>query len=185
MRERHLDAISLWIASNGLTALTLDEAAGAAGLTPEELRGYFDSKVEVVLALIARARSRYRHMFTRLLADTTLTQDERRRKMWQHFLDSETDFRIFFEAYGLALHDDTYSGFIHGIDDWLNLIRDTTEATTQKTGDSVAYVTLLLAIYRGAMLDYCATGARARVNAAMELWFKAAKWLHGEDVPLT
>jgi hypothetical protein len=32
-------------------------------------------------------------------------------------------------------------------------------------------------VYRGAMMDFCATEERARVNAAMELWFEAADWL--------
>ena len=34
-----------------------------------------------------------------------------------------------------------------------------------------SFATLTLAAYRGAMLDYCVTRDRARVNAAMDIWF--------------
>lgn len=181
LRDRHLDRLAAWVAEHGVAALTLETAANAAGISSAEIHDFFETKDEIVLALIARSRLRYRKFFVDLLADRSHTPTERRRAMWKHFVDSEPDFRIFFEAYGLALHNEEYREFIHGIDDWLELIKDTTEVQSDRVSDAAAYITLLLAVYRGAMMDLCATGARARVNAGMELFFKAAAWLHCED----
>ena len=180
LRDRYLDRLAGWVAEHGVAALTLETAANAAGISSAEIRDFFETKDEIVLALIARSRLRYRKFFVELITDRSHTPTERRRAMWKHFVDSEPDFRLFFEAYGLALHNEQYGEFIHGIDDWLELIKDTT-VQSDRVSDAAAYVTLLLAVYRGAMLDLCATGARARVNAAMELFFKAAAWLHHED----
>lgn len=112
-----------------------------------------------------------------MVEDPTLDNTERRRAMWQHYLTHEDDLRLFFEAYGVALHDETYGPFISGIEDWMGLMKETLQSQGVLPGVADAYSTLVIAVYRGAMLDYCATGNRARVNAAMELWFKSADLL--------
>ena len=181
-RDRHLEAIGAWIAAHGLANLTEDTAAAAARVSADELREFFDSKEEVVAALLARSRARHREMFTRVLADLSLDNTQRRRNMWQYYMRGENDLRLFFEAYGMALHDERYRDFIAGIEDWMALLSDALIAQGIAPGMADTYSTLVIAVYRGAMLDYCITGNRARVNAAMELWFHAADLLEKAGV---
>ncbi|HUN29694.1 MAG TPA: hypothetical protein VMV65_07790 [Alphaproteobacteria bacterium] len=177
LRERDalLDRLRPHVDDVGLCALTLDDAAGALGLSGEALHAFFATKEDLIAALIARNRIRLRAKFANL--DLALPADEFRRVMWNFYLDTASDSRLFFEAYGLALHDEHYGDFLHGINDWLGLLKEALVRRGTRADRAEAFATLTLAVYRGAMMDFCATEERARVNAAMELWFKAASWL--------
>ena len=182
-RDRHLDAISGWISKNGLSELTLEKAADAAGIPPAELLDFFDTKEEVVAALIARGRTSFRKFLTTLFADQNLSNTERARAVWQSYVASQDYFRLFFEAYALAFHNEQYGKFIHGIGDWVALMDGSFERQGIGRADADAYASLVIAVFRGAMLDLCATGQPGRLNAAMELWFKAGAFLENELKP--
>lgn len=164
----HLDKV-------GLCALTLDNAADALGLPTDTLEDFFPTKEDLIAALIARNRIRLRTKFASL--DLSLPPDQFRRVMWDFYVETASESRLFFEAYGLALRDEHYGDFLHGINDWLGLLKEALERRGVPNDRAEAFATLTLAVYRGAMMDYCATEDRPRVNAAMELWFKAANWL--------
>ena len=170
-RDELLELLRSYVERVGVAALTLESAAEAAGTTPDELQEYFDSKVELVVALIARNRIRLRERFAKLRADGALERVDLRRFMWEFYLETAGDSRLFFEAYGLALHDERYREFTVGVDDWISLLTEAAKQRGIPPERAGALATLTLAVYRGAMLDYCATNDRGRVNAAMELWF--------------
>jgi len=181
LRERDalLDRIRPHADAVGLIALTMDDAARAGGITTETLRSYFPAKEDLVVALIARNRIKLRTVFSRL--DVDLSSDAFRRQMWSFYAETMNDSLLFFEAYALALRDERYDAFLHGVNDWLVLLRDALVRRGISTERADAFATLTLAVYRGAMLDFCATRERGRVNAAMELWFTAAAWLTDPD----
>jgi AcrR family transcriptional regulator len=174
LRERDvlLDRIQSYAGEHGLGSLTLDDVAAAFRIPLLSLRGYFDTKDELVVALIARSRVRMRDAFARLNRDVSLDPAERRRGMWKFILEHEIDFRFFFEAYGLALHDHQYGAFMHGVGDWIRLMKESTPSQGRSDEQVEALATLVLAVYRGVMMDLCATGDRERVNAAIDLWFE-------------
>jgi len=177
LRERDdlLDRLRPYVDQVGLCALTLENSARALGLPEETLHDFFPTKEDLIVALIARNRIRLRAKFANL--DLSMPADEFRRVMWNFYLETANESRLFFEAYGLALHDKHYGDFLHGINDWLGLLKDALIRRGVPQDRAEAFATLSLAVYRGAMMDYCATDERPRVNAAMELWFRAANWL--------
>lgn len=177
LRERDdlLDRLHAHVDQIGLCGLTIDNAADALGLPADTLEDFFPTKEDLIAALIARNRVRLRTKFASL--DRSMSADEFRRAMWGFYLETASESRLFFEAYGLALHDEHYGDFLHGINDWLGLLTESLARRGVPGDRAEAFATLSLGVYRGAMMDYCATEDRARVNAAMELWFKAAGWL--------
>jgi hypothetical protein len=177
LRDRHLDRIGSWIAQNGLAALATAKAEDVAGVSEDELCEFFASREDVVAALVARGRKLHREKLSLLLTNPSMTNTERMRAMWEHYVESEDDMRLFFEAYGIALHDKDYGRFIFGIEDWFALIDPELERQGMSRGNADAYATLVIAVIRGAMMDLCATGNRARVKAAMEMWFAASELL--------
>ncbi len=177
LRERDdlLGRLRPYIDQVGLCALTLENASIALKLPLDTLQEFFPIKEDLIAALIARNRIRLRAKFATL--DLSMPAAEFRRIMWNFYVETASESRLFFEAYGLALRDEHYGDFLHGINDWLGLLKDALIRRGVAQDRAEAFATLSLAVYRGAMMDYLATEERARVNAAMELWFKAADWL--------
>lgn len=170
-RESLLERIRPYVDEHGITTLTFDALARWLGVSVEYLHGFFETKADLVVALVARDRVRQREAFARIDADASMSRLERSRALWRVFLDAPDDSCLLFESYGLGFGDPAYRAFLHGVDDWVGvseaaLIRDGFPREAAR-----AFATLALAVHRGAMLDLCATGDRARVNAAMELWF--------------
>lgn len=174
-RERLLDRIALYAREEGIAGLQVARVAAWLKMPFAELGEYFASDRDLIAALVARNRTRLRDGFAKLDADETLSDRERRKGMWQTYLDAADDSELFFEAYGLALHDQTYGAFLHGVNDWLNLMVESLCRRGMPRAKATAFATLTLAAYRGALLDYCVTRDRARVNAAMEIWFSLAE----------
>ncbi|HZZ64845.1 MAG TPA: hypothetical protein VFE17_05055, partial [Candidatus Baltobacteraceae bacterium] len=77
-----------------------------------------------------------------------------------------------FEVYGLALRDpDRYSAFMQNVvAPWLNFIGDPLVNLGWTRARADAYATMVVCAFRGFLLDLCATGDRARVDGAVELW---------------
>ena len=173
-RDELLAQASQYLKERGVAGFGIAPFADWLRRPAADLRAYFDSDEDLVLALVARNRVRLREGFVRLAGGGTLEDRDLRRKMWKLYLDAADDSSLFFEAYGLALHDSFYGPFVHGINDWLGLIAETMVKRGTAQGKATAFATLSLAVYRGAMLDYLVTRDRARVNAAMEMWFDLA-----------
>jgi AcrR family transcriptional regulator len=174
-RNDFLDRLRPYVDQVGLCALTFENAARALELPGDKLQGFFPTKEDLIAALIARNRIRLRAKFASL--DFARPADEFRRVMWDFYLATASESRLFFEAYGLALRDEHYGDFLHGINDWLGLLKEALVRRGVPNDRAEAFATLTLAVYRGAMMDYCATEERPRIKAAMELWFMAANWL--------
>jgi AcrR family transcriptional regulator len=174
-RDEILDRIRPYVDERGVANLTMEALADWLGMRPNALREFFETKEELVVELVARSRIRLRTRFATIDSDPSMTDANFGRAMWRFYVDTASDSKLFFEAYGLALHDEHYGEFLHGVNDWLDLLADALTRRGLEAQQAAILATLTLSVFRGAMLDYCATGDRERLDAAMELWFVTAE----------
>ena len=171
-----LERIVDYVMENGLSDLSLRPLAEAVESTPRGLLYYFSSKEELIAAVMSRARERQRSVFDTLPRSAESYADTIR-AAWSLMSDPKHErvFRLFFEVYGLALqHPKRYPGFVKGaVDDWLAYLGAGALRDGHTRADARAIATVLLAGYRGFLLDLCATGDRKRIGRAVEMWIAA------------
>ena len=167
-------AIVRYLIRHGLTNLSLRPLAKAVGTSPRVLLYYFGSKEKMVIEVLAEVRQRQRASYGGMQAASFA---EECRIIWKQMsaADSEPLFRVFFEAFGMALrHPQLYKAFLQAtVEDWLRLIADPLCREGYTRRDARAFATVVLGGLRGFMLDYCATGDRRRLDRAIGLWLRA------------
>lgn len=170
--ERMVD----YVYANGVSQLSLRPLAQAVGCSPRLLLYFFSSKEELVTEVLAAAGMRQRALVNRLQTEHMATPAQACREIWKAISEpkSEPLFRLFFEVYGLALQDrKRYASFLKRVvSDWVQFIAQPMAAAGLNQADAQAYATLILAAFRGFLLDLCATRDRRRVNRAVELWLQ-------------
>jgi AcrR family transcriptional regulator len=166
-------AIVQYLIKHGLADLSLRPLAKAVGSSPRVLLYYFGSKEKMVVEVLAEVRLRQRASYGQVQAASFA---EACQIIWKHMSapDSEPLFRLFFEAYGMALsRPKHYKAFLRAtIEDWLRLIADPFCRKGHERKDARAFATVVLAGLRGFLLDYCATHDRKRVDRAVGLWLR-------------
>jgi AcrR family transcriptional regulator len=166
-----LDAIVQYLILHGIVDLSLRPLAKAVGSSPRVLLYYFGSKEKMIVKILAEIRRRQRAVFAHTQAATF---EQACRPVWKHMTapSSEPLFRLFFEAYGLALrHPRLYKHFLRStVNDWIEFIADPLQSEGLQRKKARALATIVLAGLRGFMLDFCTTGDRARLNRAVNLW---------------
>ncbi|MFZ3363692.1 MAG: TetR/AcrR family transcriptional regulator [Candidatus Acidiferrales bacterium] len=164
-------AIVRYLVRHGLTGLSLRPLAKAVGSSPRVLLYYFGSKEKMVIEVLAEVRQRQRASFGGVRAASFA---EECRIVWKQMSagDSEPLFRLFFEAYGMALRRPrVYKEFLRAtIEDWLQLIAEPLRSEGCSQREARAFATVVLDGLRGFMLDYCTTHERKRVDRAADLW---------------
>lgn len=175
-RAELLERITDYVAAHGLADLSLRPLGKAVGLSPRVLLYYFTSKEDLIGEVLARLRVRQRDVFAALpreAASYAVTV----RAAWKLMSAPEHErvFRLFFEVYGLALQDrERYAEFLRGaVDDWIAYLAASKLEEGYARRDARALATVLLAGYRGFLLDLLATRDRKRVDRAVELWILA------------
>lgn len=178
-RAALLETMRAFVEEHGLERLTLPKAAELTGLSAQEIEEYFESRIDVVVALLAENRRHQREAFGTILAEPGISLEESLRRMWRYFIESDFGLKIFFEAYGMAMQESDYQAFLHGTSDWLPLIAGVVEGFGIPRARADAVATLVIGLYRGLLMDLYATGERVRVNAAMEQWIEMIAALRG------
>lgn len=172
-RERLLERIIAYVTENGVTDLSLRPLAAAVGSSPRVLLYHFGSKEDLVTTVLRRAGERQRALVAQLRTKHAGSIDGCR-EMWTAISDPHAlpIFRLFFEVYALALRDrERYAAFLSNfVAPWLKLIGDPLVQAGWERPDADAFGTYIVAAFRGFLLDLCATGERARVDRAVELW---------------
>jgi AcrR family transcriptional regulator len=167
------DAIVQYLIKHGLADLSLRPLAKALGSSPRVLLYHFGSKEKMVVEVLSQVRQRQRATYGELEA-ASLT--EACQTIWKSISapDSEPLFRLFFEAYGIALrHPQLYKDFLHDtVEDWLRLTADALRREGYKHKEARAFATIVLAGLRGFMLDFCTTHDRKRLDQAVALWLR-------------
>jgi AcrR family transcriptional regulator len=165
-RAELLDRAVDYVCHNGLGELSLRPLAKAIGSSPRVLLYYFGSKEALVVEIVGRGRARQRAMMAQLKLSSNSPR-EVARALWLEWSKPEWEplTRLSFEVYTLALSDPSrFPGFLEGsIGEWLEALRGCTK--TQAT--------VLIAGFRGFMLDLLATHDRARINRAVNAWLEA------------
>ncbi|HEY6425805.1 MAG TPA: TetR/AcrR family transcriptional regulator [Acidimicrobiales bacterium] len=174
-KERLLYAVIEHFAADGLADQSLRRIAEAVGSSHRMLLYHFGSKDGLLLEVVRAVEARTRAQFT-AAGDAVAPErvDELVRAMWRYVADPELgDFeRLFFALYGRALQGEAGA---------LPLLRDDIEtwlaanasvAATAGVPEPVAraHARLGLAVTRGLLLDLLATGDRAGVDAALEVF---------------
>ena len=172
-----LDAIVDYVMGHGVAELSLRPLAKAVGSSPRVLLYYYGSKEELLVKALARMRERQRESYERIKAANFATPGEACRVIWKQMSApaSEPLFRMFFESYAMALRRPRqYADFLRtAIDDWLGFLAPPLIRKGYAKEDARAYATVVIAGFRGFMLDYCASKDRKRVDLAVELWVQA------------
>jgi AcrR family transcriptional regulator len=165
-RAELLDRAVDYVCRHGLAELSLRPLAKAIGSSPRVLLYYFGSKERLVVEIVRRGRARQRAMMADLKL-AGLSPREVARRLWLEWSKPEWEplTRLSFEIYSLALKDRSrFPGFPEGaVKEWLDALQGCTE--TQAT--------LLIAGFRGFLLDLLATRDRARIDRAVEVWLSA------------
>ncbi|MGA8535243.1 MAG: TetR/AcrR family transcriptional regulator [Candidatus Tumulicola sp.] len=173
-RAELLDRAVDYVLEHGLAQLSLRPLAKATGASPRLLLYYFGSKEALVVEIIRRGRTRQRETMAHLKLTSALGPREVTRILWRHFSAPKWQplMRLFFEIYGLALQDGSrFPGFLaSAVDDWLAALETCSTRPGFSRDDARALATVMIAGFRGFLLDLCATHDRARVDRAVDLW---------------
>jgi AcrR family transcriptional regulator len=175
-RVELLERITDYVAAHGLADLSLRPLGKAVGVSPRVLLYHFSSKEDLIGEVLAQLRARQRAVFATLPREAA-SYAQTVRAAWKLMSAPEHErvFRLFFEVYGLALQDpERYSEFRRGaVDDWIAYLAASKLEDGYGRKDARAIATVLLAGYRGFLLDVLATGERARIDRAVEIWILA------------
>ena len=169
-----LDAVADYLGKHGAAGLSLRPLARAVGSSPRVLLYYFGSKEEMLSKALARAREKQRDTFTGILGRRFETQSDACRAIWQAMSDPalERQYRLFFETYAAALRrPKKFNAFLRSaVEEWLSFLAAPVLAAGGSDRDARAYATVVLAGFRGLLLDYYATHDRRRIDRAFDLW---------------
>ncbi len=181
-----LDRVLEDVLEHGISSLSLRPLAQRIGVSAAALSYNFTSKEELTIAILKRAGDRHRELFEAIRSQADATPYEACRTIWRALSAPENLplFRLFFELYGLALQDRArFPDFFNGaIERWIDFIGMAFERSGADKRDARVQATMLLAGFRGFLLDLCATGDFARVDGAAELWLRS---FHLPSPPLT
>ena len=173
-RARLLERVTDYIVKHGLHDLSLRPMAEAVESSPRMLLYHFGSKEELVATVLRSIRARQMAMFDNIRRSGIFTPAAVCGAAWA--MISEPAFapsmQLFFEAYSIALRDrERFPGFLEAaVADWIAFLSEPLIAGGMSKADARAQATLILATYRGFMLDLAATGDRKRISAAFEKW---------------
>lgn len=184
-KRRHLlDRTVDYVYEHGIANLSLRPLAEALGVSAAILLYHFTSKDQLVVEVLAWAGERQRAHFGQLRDDEELTSAEVCGAVWKAISDPHAQplFRLFFEVYGLALQDpDRFPGFFPGaVANWLAFLERPALRDGASKADARKRATIMLAGFRGFLLDLCATRERKRIDGAVDAWIASL-----EHIPMS
>lgn len=173
-KEQLLDAVIDHFTTDGLADQSLRRIAEAVGSSHRMLLYHFGSKDGLLLEVVREVETRTQARLARVAELAATRSDVVIRRMWSYLTDPElAGFeRLFFALYGRALQGDRAALPLlqDDIEHWL-------EANVALAGDAGVPAELVrthsrlgLAVMRGLLLDLLATGDRAGVDAALEVF---------------
>lgn len=170
-----LDKAVDYVCRHGLSRLSLRPLAKALGTSPRNLLYYFGSKDDLVVEIIRRGRARQQATMANLKLSADLPPGQVSRILWRQWSDPKRLplMRLFFEVYNLAMTDSArFPGFTErAVEEWLSALEGCSTCPGYDRTDARALATVMIAGFRGLLLDLAATNDRARVDRAAELFF--------------
>lgn len=173
-RQALLERIVAYAFDNGIASLSLRPLAKDLGVSPGLLLYHFHSKEELTVEILVHVGARQRELFAQLRTDENASAGEVCRAVWAIIGTPAARplFRIFFEVYGLALVDrGRFPDFFPAaVENWLAFLSEPYVREGASPSEARARATIVLATFRGFLLDVCATSDDARVARALALW---------------
>jgi AcrR family transcriptional regulator len=173
-RERLLEATLAYAAEHGITDVSFRELARALGTTHRMLGYHFGSKEGLLVAVVQRVEERQRDALTALLGDERLGVDEQIDRMSEVLSDPAQvpNERLLLELYGQAVQGrhPAVELFPQIVTAWIDPLQDLAGRLGFPDEDRDAAAHLVLAVSRGLLLDYLATGDVAAAGRAGELF---------------
>ncbi len=173
-RQRLLEAVVEHLAAEGLGDQSLRQIAVAVGTSHRMLLYHFGSKDQLLVAVAQAIEARTRAQFEEIGRDMGGATDEVVRRAWALVADpaiSDVE-RLFFALYGRGLQGE--EGIRPLLDENIAAWIEANVELGRRAGLPEAVVAvharLGLAVTRGLLLDLLATGDRAAVDAAMEVY---------------
>lgn len=185
-RDELLERAADYLMEHGILDLSLRPLAAAIGSSPRVLLYFYGSKEQLVAEALRRTRTRQRSLFEAMRGDVPDTPTEYCRAVWRAMSAPKMlpAFKLFFEVYALALRDpQRFPGFLErAVSDWIAYLEDPLVRLGVAPSEAKAWGTLIIATYRGFMLDLCATGDRKRVDRSVEMWFQSLESLRFREL---
>ncbi|HVX42572.1 MAG TPA: TetR/AcrR family transcriptional regulator [Mycobacteriales bacterium] len=171
-RERLLAAAIDHVARNGLSDQSLRTIAAALGTSHRMLIYHFGSKEGLLVEIVRAVEIRQREVFAELLADTDASARELIVGMYERLIDPALQpmERLFFELYGQALQGRSHTApLLEGIvESWIEPIAEVGRRQGMDPETARTNARLMIAVARGMLLDYLATGDAEAMRAMME-----------------
>jgi AcrR family transcriptional regulator len=175
-RSGLLDRIVSYALMNGVAALSLRPLAKDLGVSAAALIYHFGSKEELTVEILKHAGDSQRALFASMHVGASESPRDICREVWRVIGAPQARplFRLFFEVYGLALIDPgRFPGFFpNAITNWLDFLERTYVSDGCDARAARVRATIVIAGFRGFLLDVCATGDDERVASAVELWLE-------------
>jgi AcrR family transcriptional regulator len=173
-RAALLERIAGYVLEHGFADLSLRPLAEAVDSSPRMLLYHFGSKEGMVTAVLRAIRARQLAVFDRLRRSEATTPAALCKAAWAYMSDPNVgpSLKLFFETYALALRKpEAFPGFLEGaVEDWLRFLADPLCSGGASPQRARTIATITLAMFRGFMLDYAATGDGERIGRAIDLW---------------
>jgi AcrR family transcriptional regulator len=184
-RAAVLAAATEHVLEHGMGDLSLRPLATALSTSPRMLLYHFGSKEQLVTEILAAARVRQADLTASWASQQSgLSPAQLLRRFWRWQIDEHRPFlRLFFEVYALALQDpERFPGFpADAVDSWLPLVSNTLRAAGVPKRQTQRAATVVIAAYRGLLLDVLATDDAKRTTAALDLFLDAIEEYFTED----
>jgi AcrR family transcriptional regulator len=173
-RQRLLDAVVAHFTAEGLADQSLRRIAEAIGTSHRMLHYHFGSKDGLLLAVVREVEARTQQRLADLSEDMPGDTEALIRRMWDYLADPALgDFeRLFFALYGRALQgDESIRPLLNeDVTHWLEANVALSTPLGVPADVARTHARLGLAVTRGLLLDLLATGDRAGVEAALEVF---------------
>ena len=183
-----LDAIVGYLVKHGVAELSLRPLAKAVGSSPRVLLYYFGSKEKLLAAAIKRLREWQRAGFDSLRRASYENPSDACRAIWRNMSapSALAMFRLSLETYVLALrHPQQFGDFLNtSVEDWLEFLSRPMLAKGASLAEARGFATVVVAGFRGFLLDLCASRDCKRVNRAVEMWLRSLDTISHNHAPL-
>ena len=175
-RQELLDRVTDDLAVNGLVDFSLRRAARAAGTTHKVLLYHFDGADDLLAQAMFRLRERRISNVLAAAAKSPVRQTlaARVRAIWPVLMADESGLRVIDQAIGLVMYDpERYAqlGREASTQYLPSLISLCPEDWSDRRKSEVAH--MMLAVFRGFLMDWRTTGETMRIDAGIEALLRA------------
>jgi AcrR family transcriptional regulator len=175
-RRELLDRVTDDLAVNGLVDFSLRRAARAAGTTHKVLLYHFDGAADLLAQAMFRLRERRigNVLAAAAASPTRQTLAARVRAIWPVLMADESGLRVIDQAIGLVMYDpDRYAqlGREASTQYLPSLLSMCPDEWSEQRKSEVAH--MMLAIFRGFLMDWRTTGETMRIDSALAALLRA------------